>query len=772
MIRGILLTALLMLVAKSATATDFTGRVIDENGVAIEFATVGLLNTTDSTFITGTTTVADGVFRLTAPVPTGIVRVTCLGYQPLCATASGDVGTLTLQPETAVLGEVTVAATRPTYRLTGEGIKTDVDGTLLGKVGTAGKVLENLPGVQKKADGIEVFGKGTPLIYVNGRELRNKSELEQIQSENIQSVEIITNPGAKYKADVECVILIKTKRPQGEGFSFNTTASYYRAHNNDLDLGFDWNWRRGGLDVFGSVWYNDDRYWNGIGITLDVNTDKVWQMLETSDFNSTYRSLYASVGANYIFNDNHALGFRYDTKGWFRHNGNGTFAADITADGDFYDHLDNTLGHETSSNMPHTVNAYYNGKLGKTSIDFNTDYMFWKDRTDEWNDEVSQERESRTVTSRSVERNQLWASKLVLSWQLWGGNLQVGTEYNHSNRNDDYINPEQVVPTSFTEQRERNYTFFTEYARPLPFGQLRLGLRNENVTSDYYNGGEHIADQSRTYHHFFPSVGLMARAGKVQIMANYAMKIQRPYYYMLNGAVTYVNRFTWESGNPMLQPSVINQASLMAMWRWMTVAVEYKRTADVIVNTARAVEGSPETTLLTRDNVNHADAFRAMVTLSPKFGIWQPTLTMGVLKDWIKIPSPVGFISPEKPIYLVQFNNSIKILPTLMAQANLSFTSKGDKENVSLVRAGWYTYVSLTKTFLNDRLSVQVAGHNLLDSQDKLLLNYGSRSMLDTQHRDSRQLEVTVRYKYNATGSKWRGSGAGASEKERFGGGN
>ena len=752
------------------TATTFTGTVIDENNQPFPFANVVLLTPGDSAFVAGTTTALDGTFAIDCNCKQAILKLSYIGYETKCVNATQpSLGAIQLLPEATMLGEVVVQGVRPTYKLTTEGIKTDVDGTLLSKVGTANKVLENLPGVQKKADGIEVFGKGIPLIYVNGRLLRDNTELDQIQSENIQSVELITNPGAKYKADVESVILIKTKRPQGEGFSFNTTASYYRSRNNDLDLGFDWNWRHRGLDVFGSIWYNDNHYWQSSDITLDVNTDKAWQMLEQSNENNVLRSLYASIGANYIFNDNHAIGFRYDTKGWFRHEGHGTFTADVTADGNFYDHLDNTINVETKSNMPHTLNAYYNGKVGKTSIDFNTDYMFWKDRRSQWNDEVSQEQESRTVTSQSVVRAQLWASKLVLSWNLWGGNLQAGAEYDLTNRNDDYINPEQVVPTTITEQRERNYSFFTEYSHPLPFGQLRLGLRNENVTSDYYSSGVKIDAQSKTYHHIFPSLGLTARAGQVQLMANYAMKIQRPYYYMLSGSVTYANRFTWQSGNPMLKPSVINQASLMAMWRWVNVMLDYKRTNDVIVNVGESVEGSPETTLLTRDNVNHADAIRAMVTLNPKFGIYQPSLTLGLIKDWIKIPSPVGFISPSNPIYLVQFNNSFKITPTLTAQVNLQFTSKGDKENMSLTRASWYTYISLTKTFFDDRLSIQVAGHNLLDSHENIRIRYGTRSLFQKSNSDSRQLEITVRYKFNATGSKWRGSGAGEEERSRLG---
>ena len=406
--------------------------------------------------------------------------------------------------------------------------------------------------------------------------------------------------------------------------------------------------------------------------------------------------------------------------------------------------------------------------MGKTSIDFNTDYVFYKDRKYQFNDEVSQEQQSRTVTSNSIVRNQLCAAKLILSWPLWGGNLQVGTEFSHTRRNDDYINPEQIVPTTFTEQRENNYILFAEYGHPLPFGQLRLGLRNENVCSDYYNQGVLMDEQSRNYHHFFPSVGLMARAGQVQLMLNYAMKIKRPNYWQLRSSVTYANRFTWDGGNPLLQPTINNEVSLMAMYKWVNLTLGYKHDRDVIVNVAHEVPGSEATTLLIVENVDHEDAMRAMLTFTPRFGIYQPSLTLGLIKEWIKIPSPIGFITPKDPIYLVQFNNNIQILPTLTANVYLNFTSSGDMQNVTLKEPGYVLNIGATKTFLNDRLSIQVTGHNLLNTQEHYKLRYGLRTMLQNQRRDVREVEFTVRYKFNSAQSKYKGTGAGAEEKERL----
>ena len=758
-----------MLAVMTVTAATFTGRVIDETQAPVPFANVVLLNASDSAFVAGTMTDDKGLFALTGDAMKPIIKISYLGYKTRVMDATThDMGTIALEPEATMLGEVVVKGQRPAFKLTTEGLKTEVENTLLSKVGTAKAVLENLPGVQRKKDGIEVFGKGTPLIYINGRKLQSQTELDQISSEDIQSVELITSPGAKYDATVESVILIKTKRPQGEGFSFNTQASYYAAERPDLDLGTNWNYRHKGLDVFGSVWYNDGRSKQDDDVILDVKADTLWHMDELMDIKSHYNSLYTSIGTNYIFNDNHSAGFRYDTKAYFLDRTCGTFTADVIANGQFYDHLDNSLYESTKHNMPHTLNAYYNGKMGKTSIDFNTDYVFFKNRETHYNDEVSQEQQSRTVTSYSVVRNQLCATKLVLSWNLWGGNLEVGTEFDHTRRNDEYINLEQIVPTSFTEQRENNYILFAEYARQLPFGQMKVGLRNENVTTNYYNQGVRIAEQSRSYHHLFPSVGFMAAVGPVQLIANYAAKIKRPYYHELSSSVTYANRFTWQSGNPMLKPSIRHEASLMAMYRWVTLMLNYKHTDDHIVNVGREVPGSESITWLYRENVDNEDAVMLMVTLSPRFGLYQPSLTMGMMKEWIKIPSPAGIISPERPIWIAQFNNNFRLTPTLTASADFSFTSKGDQENISLTKARYRLDLSVTKSFLGDHLSVMVKGHNLLNSQDQVRLNYGARTLWQNSRNDSREVEFTVRYKFNAAQSKYKGTGAGASEKERL----
>ena len=157
-----------------------------------------------------------------------------------------------------------------------------------------------------------------------------------------------------------------------------------------------------------------------------------------------------------------------------------------------------------------------------------------------------------------------------------------------------------------------------------------------------------------------------------------------------------------------------------------------------------------------------------MLTELNRSGLYQPSLTVGMIKDWIKIPSPVGDISPKNPIGLIQSNNNLQLSPTLTASANLQIVTKGDQQNMTLTKASYVADISVTKTFFNNRLSVKLDGQNLFDSQQHINIRYGLRTLYQENHRDSRKLELVIRYNFNATNSKYMGTGAGSEEKSRF----
>ena len=255
MIQRLITVILTILVALLAVAGTITGRVVDENQVPMPYANVVLMNRADSAFVQGTTTSEDGTFALTTDCNDCLLKISSVGYATCwLETREAGVGDIVMHPDAALLGEVVVQGERPAHKLGREGLLTSVDGTILSKLGTAEDVLRNIPGVLSKADGgLEVFGKGKPIIYINNRLMRDASELNELKSQDILSVEVITSPGAKYDASVQSVIRIKTRKVQGEGWGGHLRSSFFQGEMSRTYNAFLWNYRHHGLDVFGTI---------------------------------------------------------------------------------------------------------------------------------------------------------------------------------------------------------------------------------------------------------------------------------------------------------------------------------------------------------------------------------------------------------------------------------------------------------------------------------------------------------------------------------------
>ena len=173
---------MMILAALSASAKakgDWKGKVVDEQGHPIEFANVAVLSKADSTVLCGTVTAEDGTFNIVTKENDGIMMVAILGYQTVFL-APVDGAVITLRQDTSMLEAAAVQAVMPKTKLTGEGIATSVRGSVLENAGTANDVLKKVPGLIKGQNGLEVIGKGAPVVYINGRRLTDASELDRL----------------------------------------------------------------------------------------------------------------------------------------------------------------------------------------------------------------------------------------------------------------------------------------------------------------------------------------------------------------------------------------------------------------------------------------------------------------------------------------------------------------------------------------------------------------------------------------------------------------
>ena len=244
--KRLILFSMMCLVAIASTAQGISGRVIDEQVQPMPFANVVLVSRADSAFIAGTMTKDDGTFSISTGKQDGLLKVTSVEYITRYIDArQGSVGDIQMLPDTQMLGEVVVKGSRPQYKMGNEGLVTNVENTLLSQLGTASDVLKHVPGIIAKDDQYEVFGKGTPIIYINGRKMRSNRELEQLKSTDIKHIELITNPGAKYDATVGAIVKIKTIRKAGDGFSIDTWGRWQQSRKDKEAASLDLNYRHG-----------------------------------------------------------------------------------------------------------------------------------------------------------------------------------------------------------------------------------------------------------------------------------------------------------------------------------------------------------------------------------------------------------------------------------------------------------------------------------------------------------------------------------------------
>ena len=260
--KKLVVVSMLLLAALTAGAkgkNDWKGKVVDEKGEPVAYANVAVLSMADSTVVCGAVTEEDGTFNIVTSETDGIMMVAMLGYRTqYLSPVDGMI--ITLVDDTTMLEGAAIQVVMPKTKLTGEGLQTAVRGSVLENVGSARDVLEKTPGIIKGQNGIEVIGKGAPLVYINGHKVTDSSELDRLSSNEIQNIEVITNPGAQYDATVRAVVRIKTIKRQGDGFGFNATASDAQSlrwiKGNDQFGALNVNYRTGGLDFFGGVNYN------------------------------------------------------------------------------------------------------------------------------------------------------------------------------------------------------------------------------------------------------------------------------------------------------------------------------------------------------------------------------------------------------------------------------------------------------------------------------------------------------------------------------------
>jgi len=782
----VIVFALLQAVALAFGKNDWTGRVVDEKGEPLAYATVAVLSSVDSTVVCGALTEEDGTFNIITEYNDGFMEVSMLGYKTMSLTPSNG-AVITLTEDVTMLQNASVTAMMPKTKLTSEGIQTNIRGSVLESAGTANDVLSKTSGIIKTRDGLEVIGKGSPLVYINGRKVSDSSELDRLQSYEIQSIEVITNPGAQYDATVRSVVRIRTIRRQGDGFGFNLVAS--DAQSLQWKKGYEpsgainVNYRTGGVDIFTGANYSRSTYRQisnikkttyGKDNTIENKGDLICE--------NDGQVIHTNAGVNWQIADNHFIGGKVE---WGRHIDYNILTVvndNVFENGTPTDQLTSNAKDKIGANVPYTLgaNLYYNGIINnKLGIDVNLDYYGTDDSTDSNTDESSSMTADRSIHAVSNNNARLYAAKAVLSYPAWKGQFQAGTEETFTRRSDEYSIAGADIKASSSDVKEDTYAWFASYAFYLPrLGQLSAGIRYEHVRYSYQDAVSPEYDLTRNYGNWFPNISLSTAFGPVQVMLNYSAKTVRPKYALLSSAIRYNSRYLLQSGYARLQPELSHNISAAAIWKFITFAVDYTHTGNAIMTWSSPFNDEGVVLVQPRNVDTPYRRMTTYINITPTVGIWTINYTVGAMPQWLTINAPDQREADgirvtrfnNKPIFFAQLFNTFTLKDGWQIELGTSIQSKGYTKNLHIQNVSCDVTAAVQKTLLKDKsLVLRLEGTDLADlSRYDVDSDFGSHIINQTNRFATQKVKISLRYSFNKAQSKYRGTGAGQANKNRM----
>jgi hypothetical protein len=777
-----LMAAMMMTMTVQAKTQDWGGLVVDEKGEPMPYVNVVLLSLPDSVFVQGAMTDEHGVFKIVTNVNNGVFKVSSVGYQTLYINA-GEGITIQMKEDTQILGEVVVKSQLPKTHAKGDAMRTTVAGTILEKAGTVSDALSKIPSLEAERDGaVKVLGRGDAEVYINGRRVHDEKELSRLRSDQIQHVDVIQNPGARYAASTKAVVRITLKKAQGDGFGFHDSAQGVYQYGHTITNNLDVNYRIGGLDITASLWAG--RYGHAKSLQENILTyyagpDKI-EGVSTQESKRIWKGWSPQLQVNYMLDENHSFGafYKYD-----RHPGsdfNSMFYTDSYENSIFKERSESHIIQEDMFTK-HIFNAYYNGKVGRLSIDLNIDGLFddtqSPSNTHEVTTETGDSPVNRSIESNTVSSNNFWASKLIFGYPVWKGNFSLGGEYSYNHRTDayDFMATDAVpVKTTDTEINEKSAAVFAEYGRQ--FGKVfaQLGLRYEHLTNDYFNFGKKEDEVCRDYGDWFPTFVISAPIGKVQLSLSYRRDIERPNYSNLTSSTVYINRYTYQSGNPYLRPTYTHSLVLNTAYKWMNLTLNYGRIKDAFTMSTEPYPGSTDPFISLVRPINSQEDYDRLTVIAsarPVIGCWHPTWSFVAMFQNYKSPTATGeVITLSQPWLNGSWSNTIELPRDLRLSADLEWATKGEYNNFHITKPRIVGSLGLQKDFSLRRLGSLTADLRCIDifntnKTDAVI--YGYRDL--TVHNPARRtFTLDLTWKFNEARSKYRGSGAGDKQKARM----
>ena len=788
--KKVITTLIVFLAMCQLSAQNLFGIVTDDEGKPMEFATVSLRSLPDSAIVEGCITDARGQFCIERKNAGDFIQISSIGYvtNNLPVSAFSASQTIKMQIEESLLDEIVVSKTLPKTKLLGDAVVTTVAGSILEHSGNSLEVLAKVPGMITKSGKLEVIGRGIPVYYINGRKVTDDSELRNLMSEDIKSIDVVSNPGAEYGGEVRCVVRIRTVKRQGDGFSYALTSqaqqNIYNNHDTDPSWSvLDLNYRTGGLDFIGKlVYYNQhsyqvsDKMSGNTFVKMPDGSVKHNLMEGPFAFIGHNSGMNGDLGVNWQIDENHSLGMKMNYGGMLFGNQDIVFEDKVYANDELVDIVHSASHTTTPSTHTFTGNIYYDGNIKKLHVNFNADFSDsgYKKKTKV---NESSQNDPAFIENLSDGVARMGAGKLVLTYPVWKGQLKIGTEETYVTAEQEYNSTKTEIPSSKAKIAENNISGFAEYAIPFKYVQLVAGIRYEHVDFEYTNECSPKDNINRVHNNWFPSFNASTKIGPVGVNIGYTTKIKRPRYDQLSTEMQYNNRFLYQTGDPTLLNEIQNTLSLNANWRWLTLTGAYEVVDNAIYQLGYPYDDDCTAMVKYSNAKETVRKLNIYLNVSPTFGIWNPRYTVGMEKQYFEttVTDPrestgKRVVKRNDPMFFVQANNTFKLKQGWLIDLDYQYTSPFDYVMYKFTKPKHSLNLAISKSFLkHDAINVRLAWNDILNkTKEHVCTDYGNFIHNQNNNYYSPSVQLRLSYRFNTANSKYKGTGAGQDAKNRM----
>ena len=787
-----LLTTLLILLISGnlqAQHVDIKGLIREENGSPMEAASIALFRSTDTIVFKSQASDKNGIFTFSAlSAGTYRIRVTAVGYGavsgPSFNIVSGsknmDLPVFVLKKQNSELQSVSVIVKKPFIEQKSDRILVNVDASPANSGTSVMDVLEKSPGVSVDKDGnISLKGKQGVTIMIDNRPTYMSGAqlaiyLKSLPSSAVDQLEIMSNPSAKYDAAGNSgIINIKTKKNKARGFNGSFTGTYTQGVYAKPGGSLNMNYRVNKVNFFFNGGYN---YWQGFQ-NLDINRNYMDAGTKqiNSIFTQTTHMKFLSpetnlkLGMDYFLDSKTTLGV---VLSGYRNNETDISQSYITlknADNQT-DSLVQSFGNIHGIWKNGTVNLNFRRQLDSSGRELtaDADYIYYQSSSNQtfqnytYNPDM-QLLNSNTLSGDLPSRINIYSLKTDYTHPLQQDlKLEAGlkTSFISTDNKANYYDVQgtdylpDTTKTNYFVYHENINAAYINLTKKYKKWNFQAGLRIENTNysghqyGNIYTVNNNDSSFTRSYVNAFPTAYISYELNdKNTFNLNFGRRIDRPDYGDLNPFLFFLDEFTYQAGNPYLQPQYTTNIELSHTYHnELTTTLNYSNTVNFFAET---FQQDGHATIVRRGNIGRRQNAGVAVSLNmPLAKWWNTTLYVNVNYNHFTGDLYGETLNVDAFTGMGNMTNMFKFGKGWSAELSGWYRTSGIEGQIVIQPMGQMS-TALAKQIMKEKASLKLGLRDIFYTQQaKGTIDFQQTQASFHNSRDSRQLSLTFTYRF------------------------